>query len=121
MSTPSRDTVVRTVDAYVAALDAGDPAAMAALFAEDAVHAEPMGSESRQGRAAIQEFFGHATSMGLDVSAAGPVTVSGRFAAVPLLVTVPGMDPFVTTDVFEIDESGQIVRFDAIPDLEARP
>ncbi|NLU83267.1 nuclear transport factor 2 family protein [Rhodococcus sp. HNM0569] len=49
-----RSAVVRYLDAVAS----GDPAAIGALYAPDATLEDPVGSEPRQGREAITEFYG---------------------------------------------------------------
>ncbi|MCK8669530.1 nuclear transport factor 2 family protein [Rhodococcus sp. HM1] len=46
-----------TVNAYLAAVASGRAAEVAALYADDAVLEDPVGSEPRVGRAAITDFY----------------------------------------------------------------
>ena len=46
------------VDHYVAAINGRDPVAIAALFTEDGVQADPASAPPNVGRAAIARFFG---------------------------------------------------------------
>ena len=50
-----RTRLKQIVDAYADAVSAADADAIAALFAEDAVRIDPVGSEPRQGRDAIRD------------------------------------------------------------------
>jgi steroid Delta-isomerase len=45
------------VDRYCAAVTSRDPAAIAALFAEDAVQKDPVSAPANEGREAIRTFF----------------------------------------------------------------
>lgn len=119
MTDPSRDLLVSKVGEYVAALNGSDAGALAALFAADAEHCEPVGSPPNRSRDEIFAFFLRAVDIEMRVRQLGPVTVSGRYAAVQLAVAVPGIAEFVTTDVFEYDEDGAIIKFSAFPDLQA--
>jgi len=55
MLTPER--LRRCVDHYVATVNSRDPQAIAALFTEDGVQADPASSPANVGRAAIAAFF----------------------------------------------------------------
>ena len=55
MSTP--DELRHAVETYVATINARDPEAIAALFTEDAVQADPASAPPNVGRRAIAAFF----------------------------------------------------------------
>jgi steroid delta-isomerase len=84
MPTPAEMT--ETVLRYTEAHTAGDVDAVAALFAEDAVVADPVDAPAHLGRAAVREFFAgtHATLDSMELRATGPVRAVGEWAAVPL-------------------------------------
>lgn len=63
----SRGAIEATVDRYVAASNEGDPEALAALYAEDALLLPP-DHEPIMGREAIVEFWRQGTDSGLEVS-----------------------------------------------------
>jgi hypothetical protein len=119
MPAPTRDTVITTLTAYVDGINNEDAAAMTALFAPDARHHEPIDGPVRNG-ADLREFFDAAVDPNLRVRQLGPITVHAGHAVLQLEVLVPGMDPFATTDIFEVDEQGLVTYFAAIPDVEAR-
>ena len=119
MSSPSRATVVAAVEAYVDGINRADPASLTALFSADARHHEPIGCEARTGDE-IGAFFAAAVHPGLRIRPIGPVTVHEGHAVVQLDVTLEGMAPFVTTDIFEVDQDGLISYLAAVPDLEAK-
>lgn len=54
---PSPEELRSRVAAYVGAVNSRDPAAVAALFSEDAVQADPASAPPNVGRAAIASFF----------------------------------------------------------------
>jgi len=54
---PSPEELRSLISAYVVAVNARDPAAVAALFSEDAVQADPASAPPNVGRAAIASFF----------------------------------------------------------------
>lgn len=119
MGTPTRAAVIAAVEAYVAGVNAADAAALTALFSADARHHEPIGCDARTGDE-IRQFFADAVSPDLRITPIGPVTVHEGHAVVQLEVTLTGMDPFVTTDIFEVDSDGLISYLAAVPDLEAK-
>ena len=54
---PTPDELRRAMTHYVATVNARDPDAIAALFTEDAVQADPASAPPKVGRAAITSFF----------------------------------------------------------------
>ena len=54
---PDGEQLRELITAYVDAVNARDPEAIAARFTEDAVHADPVSSPPNLGRAAIAAFF----------------------------------------------------------------
>lgn len=110
---PSTDEMKATVEAYAAAHTAGDPDAVAALFAADAVVADPVDRAPMVGRDAVREFFAgtHRAADGFELRLTGPIRAVGDFAAVPMqAVTSMGGDTYAVDviDVFTFDESGLI-------------
>ena len=55
--TPTPDGLRAAVERYVATINSRDPEAIAALFTEDAVQADPASQPPNVGRAAITTFF----------------------------------------------------------------
>ena len=54
---PTPDELRNCINGYVSAINGRDPGAIAALFAEDAVQADPASNPPNVGRDAIQRFF----------------------------------------------------------------
>ena len=54
---PTPDELRTAIDRYVATINGRDPEAIAALFTEDAVQADPASAPPNVGRAAITAFF----------------------------------------------------------------
>ncbi len=77
-----RDVVAR----YTAAHSAGDVDAVAALFATDAVVADPVDAPEHVGREAVRNFFAgtHQMCDSMELVATGAVRAVGNWAAVPL-------------------------------------
>jgi steroid delta-isomerase len=105
------------MDAYAEAVTSGDPAAVAALFAIDAVQIDPATAPPNVGRDAIKAFFQSATdastSTRFEVLAAHS---SGDRIAIDFRVTVTIGDGSMTIsgiEVFRIDDTGLIAEVTA--------
>ncbi|WP_300681157.1 nuclear transport factor 2 family protein [Nocardioides sp.] len=118
---PTRDQVAGVLDAYVEALGAHDVDALVALFAPDGVKHEPLGIATHRGHAELRSFDEAAARADFTVSRHSPVTIAGRFAAMQVLVQASGMDPFLATDLFELDDDGRIISLQVLIDIESRP
>lgn len=110
---PTIEHMRDVVDRYTTAHSAGDVDAVAALFAPDAVVADPVDQPAHEGRDAVREFFAgtHAMLDAMDLHATGPVRAVGSWAAVPLeAVTTMGDLRLVVDiiDVFTFDDEGLI-------------
>jgi steroid Delta-isomerase len=104
------------VQAYVVAFAAGDSAAAAALFADDATLEDPVGSAVLHGKDAITAFYAGAMQTGARLSLRGPVGVAGNAAAFAFIVTIaaaPGGMEIDVIDVFRFNDAGQIVSMQA--------
>lgn len=104
-----RDVVAR----YTAAHSAGDVDAVAALFAEDAVVADPVDAPEHVGREAVRSFFAgtHQMCDSMDLQATGAVRAAGNWAAVPLkaVTSIGELQLQVEIiDVFTFGEDGLI-------------
>ena len=104
------DPKIAAVHAYVAAFAAGDAAAAAALFAEDATLEDPVGGEALHGKPEIAAFYQHAMQMGARLALTGPVRVAGNAAAFAFTVRVaaasPGGMEIDVIEVFRFDVAG---------------
>ncbi len=112
------DQMKATVVAYAAAHSAGDIDAIAAIFAENAVVADPVDQPAHVGRAAVREFFAgtHEFADSLELIVTGPIRAVGHFAAVPLrAVTSMGEAKFAIDiiDVFTFNEDGLVTEMKA--------
>jgi steroid delta-isomerase len=122
--TVTRETVIATADAYIAAMSAGDPARTVALFAADARHEEPIDTPARHGREEIFGFLDQYKGLGFTLSRLGPVTVVGNRGAFQVRVDVPGPEgtrSLSATDLITVDEDGLISAIVVLPDAEADP
>ena len=110
---PTTDEMKATVEAYTLAHSAGDVDAVAALFAPDAVVADPVDKPPFEGRDAIRDFFAgtHQMADSMELKVTGPIRAVDKFAAAPLqAVTKVGDSRFAVDiiDVFTFGEDGLI-------------
>jgi steroid delta-isomerase len=115
---PTIEHMKDTVAAYTTAHSAGDVDAVAALFAADAVVADPVDQPAHQGRDAVRAFFAgtHEMADSMDLHATGPVRAVGNWAAVPLeaITTIGDMRLKIDIiDVFTFDDDGLIADMKA--------
>lgn len=101
------------VEAYAAAHSAKDADAVAALFAESAVVADPVDQPEMVGREAVRQFFAgtHQGTDEFELSVTGAIRAVDRFAAVPLKAITKMGDTRLEIeiiDVFTFDDDGLI-------------
>jgi steroid delta-isomerase len=108
-----RDTLKR----YTELVSAGDWKAISALYADGATVEDPVGTELRRGRDAIEALYREAAGMKLHMQLTGPVCVAGNEGAAPLLITTTrpdGRQAFLDViDVMSFDERGRITSMRA--------
>ena len=110
---PTQDHMKQALQTYVDAFNAGDPQAIVALYADDAVIEDPVGKPPIAGAAAIGEFYTNAIAGGAKLTLDGPIRGShGDRAAMAFTVDVPGMR-IRAIDVMVFNADGKIVRMDA--------
>jgi steroid delta-isomerase len=108
---PSPEQMEAAVHAYVEAFTKGDPAMAAAIFADDAVIEDPIGSEPKVGRAAILAFYTQSMATGATLHLQGPVRVASGHAAFAMQVRLhwDGKDMAIDViDTFAFDEAGKV-------------
>jgi steroid Delta-isomerase len=115
---PTTDEMKAAVEAYTAAHTAGDIDAIVAIFAEDAVVADPVDQPAFVGHEAIRAFFAgtHEFAESLELLVTGPIRAVDRFAAAPLrAVTSMGDAKFAIDiiDVFTFDDEGKVTDMKA--------
>lgn len=101
---------------YVAAFDRNDPAAVAALFAENATVEDPVGTAPHVGREAILAFYTASMQTGAKLKLEGPIRLCGDYAAFPFSanITLDGKDLHVDViDTFRFDQNDQITEMRA--------
>lgn len=112
----STEQMTAAVEAYVAAFDKGDPDAAAALFAEDAVVEDPIGSPPHVGQAAIRAFYAASMQTGAKLILSGPPRLAPPHLAFPMQVRLnwQGRDMVIDViDTMEFNAAGEIRRMQA--------
>lgn len=103
------------MQAYVDGLNRGDAEAVIALFADDAVIEDPVGTGPKQGQA-IRDWFQQAVAMKAQLTLATPIRGShGNAAAMAFTVTTEWEGRSVrirSLDVCTFDEAGRITRLE---------
>ncbi|MFG2003186.1 nuclear transport factor 2 family protein [Spirillospora sp. NPDC048911] len=112
---PTQEHMKAVLQAYVDGFNAGDPAAVSGLFADDAVIEDPVGHPRIQGRAAIDEFYVNAIGVGTKLSLDAPIRGShGARAAMAFTVEVPAMGIRIRAiDVMTFGDDGKVTSMEA--------
>lgn len=76
------------IHSYVDAFAKQDASLVAALFAEDCVVEDPVGTPPHKGREAVHQFYTHSVGTGAKLTLAGPVRIAGEYAAFAFSVRV---------------------------------
>ena len=113
---PDPAQMIAAVEAYVAAFETGDADAVAALYAEDCIVEDPIGSPLHRGREAVRAFYAQSMATGAKLKLEGPVRVAGEYAAFPFSVHLnfDGSPKRIDViDTFKFDETGKVVEMRA--------
>lgn len=95
------------VESYVQAFGDASLDAIRAIFADNAVLEDPVGTEPRVGIEAIVDFYKTGFDMHTRLSLSGPVRCAGNAVAFAFRVTVGEMKIDVI-DVFEFNDEGKV-------------
>ncbi|GAA3718795.1 nuclear transport factor 2 family protein [Gordonia hankookensis] len=110
------DLIRSRVLQYLSAIGAGTAADIAALYADDATVEDPVGSDIRAGRTAIEEFYGALSGADCDAELL-TLRVSGNTAAFGFRVTTRTPDQVIVVepiDIMTFDDDAQITSMRAI-------
>lgn len=113
---PDPEKMVAAVNGYVAAFEAGDPDAVAALYAENCTVEDPIGTPIHHGRAAVRAFYAESMKTGARLKLEGPVRVAGDYAVFPFSVHLhfEGSDKRIDViDTFKFDDANHVVEMRA--------
>jgi steroid delta-isomerase len=110
---PTQSEMKAALQAYIDAFNAGDADAIMALFADNAVIEDPVGSPLKS-RAAFDAFIRDGVKFGARLALAAPIRGShANHAAMAFVVTFTQGGVRYTTnsmDVMTFDEAGRITR-----------
>lgn len=103
----SNDHIRKTIENYLAFMNAGDADAIAELYAEDARVEDPIGTPAFEGREAIREFYAKAAG-NVKLEATGNPRVAAGEAAFPMRVVVGPSQLIEVIDVMAFNDAGLI-------------
>jgi steroid delta-isomerase len=113
---PDPEKMIAAVHGYVAAFEAGDADAVAALYSEDATVEDPIGSPIHRGRDAIRAFYAQSMATGAKLKLEGPVRVASDYAVFPFSVNLhyEGSDKRIDViDTFRFNDANQVIEMRA--------
>lgn len=116
MSTLTDQHITQTMQAYVDLITAGDPDSVVALFAEDAVVEDPVGSQPARGHEALREFYVMACDSVGKMVLEGNVRARETWGACAMLAYPKGAEDSMvieTLDVMSFDDEGKITSMKA--------
>jgi steroid delta-isomerase len=114
MATPEQMTAA--VHGYVDAFDKGDPEAVVALFAADAIVEDPIGTPPKVGQDAIREFYIASMQTGAKLRLEGPIRLATEYAAFAFRVELTMEGKSLTVDVidtFKFNADGKVTEMRA--------
>ena len=97
---------------YIEAVSNGDVETIVAMFADDAVLEDPVGSKPKIGIDEIRELYVGAATMDIKLVSTGAACPADGSVAFPFMLSMPGLETNVI-DVFEFNEQGKISNMKA--------
>ncbi len=114
MSTLNDQHIKDALQAYVDAISGDDVEAVVALFSEDAVVEDPIGTEPQHGKDALRAFYQIAVDAVEKMELEGNVRVRDHYGAAAMRANPKGVDMHMETlDVMEFNEDGLIAKMTA--------
>jgi steroid delta-isomerase len=114
MSKLNDQHIADTLQAYVDAVGGDDVDTVLALFTEDAVVEDPVGTTPNAGSEALRAFYQIAVDNVEHMELEGNVRVCGNWGAAAMRAKPKGVDMVMETlDVMEFNNDGLIVRMTA--------
>ncbi|MCD0451842.1 nuclear transport factor 2 family protein [Actinocorallia sp. API 0066] len=112
---PTQEEMKAALRAYVDGFANGDAESVIALFAEDAVVEDPVGSPELHGLEAIGKFYRDAVDSGARLTLDGPVRGSqGSGAAMAFTIELAALNLTIKAiDVFTFNDAGKITTMRA--------
>lgn len=111
-----REQAQAIVDGYMKALIEKDLEAIVAMYADNAVVEDPVGTDAKVGIEAIREFYTQATSMDIEAELTGPIRVAGTEVAFPFVIKIAsGEAPMQieVIDLFNVNADGKVISMRA--------
>lgn len=116
MSTLNDQHIANVMQQYVDAITAGDLEAVIALFSEDAVVEDPVGSDPVKGHAALREFYQMACDSVGRMELEGNVRARETWGACAMKAYPKGAEDSLcieTLDVMSFNEEGKVTAMTA--------
>jgi steroid delta-isomerase len=113
---PNAEKTAQVMQAYVDAVSGDDVETVVALFTEDAVVEDPIGTGEHVGHDALRAFYQIAVDSVEKMVLEGNARIRDQWGACAMLAYPKGMDmKFVieTLDVMEFNDAGKIIRMTA--------
>lgn len=98
---------IAAVHRYVEAFDKADIEIIKALYAENAIVEDPVGTDVHEGIDAVVSFYEGSLASGAKLALTGTPRCAGNAVAFPFQVQMPGMTIDVI-DIFEFDDQGKV-------------
>ncbi|MGO4258452.1 nuclear transport factor 2 family protein [Marmoricola sp. RAF53] len=115
----SKEEIQALVESYVAAVGRQDLEGVLAVFADDVVQEDPIGTPPNVGIDAVRGFFEKSFGMPFSTELTGPVLVTGDYAAFHFTIRIPlGEDTMVVRviDQIRVDADGKVAELRAVVD-----
>ena len=115
----TKEEIKSLVETYVAAVGAQDLEATLAVFADDVVQEDPIGTAPNVGIDAVRAFFERSFAVPFSTELTGPVLVTGEHAAFHFTISVPLGEETLTVRVIDqvrVDDQGRIAELRAVVD-----
>lgn len=117
MAGPAEKIMKAAMQAYIEGFNRADPAAVAALYADDATVEDPVGSKLKTGKAEITQFYEFSMKTGAKLRLAAPIRGShGNSAAMAFDVELnmpDGAAVIRVIDVMTFNDAGQFTSMRA--------
>lgn len=108
--------ITDAVNTYIGAFETGDLDAIMGIYADDCSVEDPVGSPVKQGRAAVQEFYQGAMTMGVKLQLQSEIRIAGNEAAFAFtgeVDTGSGIMSFRPIDVMTFNDEGKVTSMRA--------
>lgn len=115
----TKEEIQALVESYVAAVGRQDLEGVLAVFADDVVQEDPIGTPPNVGIDAVRDFFEKSFGMPFSTEFTGPVLVTGDYAAFHFTIRIPlGEETMVVRviDQIRVNGDGKIAELRAVVD-----